>query len=893
MKPVTQQWSHATSVDPSRLALTERHLAETVDRCLEHPELARRVGVLAAIDVAESPQLRSRFGPKAEQVVRDVLGEVIARGGQTSEQHSPRSGGGFWILLPETGFFAAEQRLRELSRQVAEAVVDIDGELLRVTPVIGHATFADATSARELCDQTSAALHDASLHLDLVPVKYSRALAFSSTRPAGPHDRLMRLIERFWSPLQIGLILSVMVEMPFIAYVLSWRGGFDLTTLTYPLLAVSLAGAAIAIWIASFRIAASSIENLGTLAPVAASVETGRQAPRATAIVAAYLPGESTTVINTVTALLDHDYPGELQVILAYNAPHELPIEVSLSELAAHDPHLTLLPVEEGTSKAECVSAALPYVSGEFVGIFDADSHLDQGSFWRASRWLSCGHDIVQGHRIVRNGEVSWVTRLVAVDYESTQAFTGPRRAGLSGFGVFGGSNVYWSVDALRQIGSQGLMLRKDVDSSMRSLQDTFAIASDPLLVSSELAPTTLRALWRERIRWAQASAETVGPRTSGSGWMQTVSWLSLQVVPILGFVVWRDGGFGKMSHLIPLFVLLAVYIFTMGVSQGALAYLLANPRIKRHRPWFVLYALHSAVWFCEFKDLIVRVARLNGAVGERRTVSTESEAVRLFLDRASEGVPDFTLNHRNAGTVASICRRLEGIPLAIELVAARVATMDLNDIEARLDKRLSLLTDGTKMALPRQQTLRTVVDWSYDLLSEHERAMLCRLSVFAGGWNLAAAEAVAVTDNTDVFAIADVLGSLVDKSIVQKDQSAFSHRYGLPETIRRFAAEKLAETSDEELELRSAHARFFLDLRRELRTRAPWDTSGGVVGRSRSRPRQFACRDRDVPCRSEYRFRRPPYHHGALPVLSGTAPTRMVGGVYGCSKCQSGRTSQ
>jgi hypothetical protein len=625
--------------------MTERRLTETVDRKLERPELARRVGVLAAIDVAESPQLRSRFGPDAEDVVTAVLKEILARGDQLPEQHSPRSAGGFWILLPETGFYAADQRLRQLSLQVAESVVDVFGERLRVTPIIGYATFADATSARELCDQASVALHDASLHLDLVPVKYSRAIAFAATRPAGTRDRLMRLIKRFWSPLQIGFILSVLLDVPFIAYVLSWRAGFDLTSVSYPLLAASFAVAIIAIWIASFRVAASSIENLGTVAPVVGPLGPDRVAPPATAVVAAHLPYESSTIVDTVTALLEHDYPGQLQVILAYSTPEKLPIERSLDELTLRDPRLR---VEGGKSEAECVSAALPYVRGEFVGIFDADNHVGPGSFSRACRWFSDGYDIVQGHRVVRNGEVSWVTRLLAVDYEATQAAAGPGGAGLHGFGAFGGSNVYWRVGALREIESQRSMPPKEIEVSRSGSQDGFAIASDPLLLSSELAPTTLRALWRQRIRWARS--QTVGWRTSPSGWMQTISWLSLQVLPILGFVVWRDGGFGKLNPQIPLFVLLALFTLSMGASQGALAYLLADPRIKRHRTWFVLYALHSAVWLGEFKDLIGRVGRFNWTVGERRVVPTDSEAVRLFLQRASNRAPETGHSRRIVG---------------------------------------------------------------------------------------------------------------------------------------------------------------------------------------------------------------------------------------------------
>jgi GGDEF domain-containing protein len=650
MNPAGQERSHNTTVDPPPAATTERRLTETVDRKLERTELARRVGVLAAIDVAESPQLRSRFGPDVERAVSAVVGDILVRGGQSSEQHSPRSGGGFWVLLPETGFYAADQRLRQLSHQVAESVVDVTGERLRVTPVIGYATFADATSARELGDQASAALHDASLHLDLVPVKYSRAIAFAATRPSRPRERLMRLIERFWSPLQIALILSVLLDVPFIAYVLSWRAGFDLTDVSYPLLAASFAVATIAIWIACFRITANSIENLGTAAPVAGPPGPERVAPLATAIVAAQLPDESSTIVDTLTTLLQHDYPGELQVILAYSTPEKLPIERSLDELTVRDPRLTLLRVEEGKSEAECVSAALPFVRGEVVGIFDADNHVGDGSFSRACQWLSDGYDVVQGHRVVRNGEVSWVTRLVAVDYEATQAATDPRGAGLRGFGVFGGSNVYWRIEALRKVRSQPLMPPKEVGSSRRSSQDGFAIACDPLLLSSELAPTTLRALWRQRLHWAQARARTLGRSTSRSHWMQTISWLSLQVVPILGFVVWRDGGFGKITQLIPLFVLLALFTLSMGVSQGAFAYLLSDPQIKRHRAWFVLYAFHSAVWLGEFKDLAGRVARFNWTVGERQVVAADSEAVRLFLDRSSNRVPGTRHGRRVVG---------------------------------------------------------------------------------------------------------------------------------------------------------------------------------------------------------------------------------------------------
>src|SRR5207249_42651 len=120
-----------------------------------------------------------------------------------------------------------------------------------------------------------------------------------------------------------------------------------------------------------------------------------------------------------------------------------------------------------------------------------------------------------------------------------------------------------------------------------------------------------------------------------------------------------------------------------------------------------------------------------------------EFEAVRLFVDRASAAVPGFALTLENAPAVAQICARLDGLPLAIELAAARIKALSAEQIAARLDDRFPLLTGGSRAALPRHQTLRALIDWSHDLLTEPERALLRRVSVFAGGFSLEAAEAV------------------------------------------------------------------------------------------------------------------------------------------------------
>src|SRR5204863_3191207 len=157
----------------------------------------------------------------------------------------------------------------------------------------------------------------------------------------------------------------------------------------------------------------------------------------------------------------------------------------------------------------------------------------------------------------------------------------------------------------------------------------------------------------------------------------------------------------------------------------------------------------------------------------ERRTPNAEClmkyEAVRLFVERGRAVERSFALTEQNADAVAAICRRLDGLPLAIELAAARLPVLTVEQIAARLDDRFRLLTGGSRSALARQQTLRGTIDWSYDLLVEEECALFRQLSVFAGGFTLEAAEAVC-EDREDVL---DLLTGLVDKSLVMVEQGA------------------------------------------------------------------------------------------------------------------------
>ena len=188
----------------------------------------------------------------------------------------------------------------------------------------------------------------------------------------------------------------------------------------------------------------------------------------------------------------------------------------------------------------------------------------------------------------------------------------------------------------------------------------------------------------------------------------------------------------------------------------------------------------------------------------------TQYAAVRLFVDRAVAVHPSFQVTDQNAAAVATICRHLDGIPLAIELAAARVRALSVEKIAERLSDRFRLLTGGDRTAPSRQQTLRASIDWSHDLLTEKERILFRRLAVFAGGWTLEAAEYVCSGDGVGEADVLDVLADLVDKSLVMVE--AEGGRYGFLETVRQYAEEWLAKSGDGDT-TRSRHLEFFLVL--------------------------------------------------------------------------------
>jgi non-specific serine/threonine protein kinase len=202
----------------------------------------------------------------------------------------------------------------------------------------------------------------------------------------------------------------------------------------------------------------------------------------------------------------------------------------------------------------------------------------------------------------------------------------------------------------------------------------------------------------------------------------------------------------------------------------------------------------------------------LPAATGSRRESVAENDAVRLFVERARAVRPSFALTAANTGTIAALCRALDGLPLAIELAAARITILSPEALLAQMTDRLSLLSDGPRDAPIRQQTIAATIGWSYDLLSDETRALFRRLAVFAGGFTLSAAQAVSDAGDAPFPTTMRGINALVEQSLVHRIEGDGDPRFTMLETVRAFALERL-RASDEESCTRQRHAAWFIDL--------------------------------------------------------------------------------
>ena len=599
-------------------------------------------GFLAYMSMSELQILRDRMGMGVEAEIWRQTARILEAELRPSDAIGWGQEGSLGLLLPDTSEITAHNILSSFAGKIISHTFVIGDEHLRLTPSFGYSNFLSPQTAEELNDQALTALDVAARNLDLQPSRYDRKMGSVAERKKhGEHSSFRQWLARVQNtltlPWQILLTIIIGVVLPYFIYAWLDSIGHDVTSLAYMIITSALVITASLIWLEGF------------LAMNAAEPPSQPKTPYppASAIIAAYLPNEAPTILETVEAFLRIEYSAPLQIILAYNTPYDLPVEKTLGEIAQHEPRLILYRVPHSRSKAQNVNQALTIAQGEFVGIFDADHHPEPDSFNRAWRWLSHGTDVVQGHCVVRNGSTSWVSRLIAVEFEAIYAVSHPGRSILHNFGIFGGSNGYWKTDLLRKTRMHGFMLTEDIDSSIRIMTNGAKIKSDPKLISRELAPTSLPALWNQRLRWAQGwnqvsikhlkkallSKNLSLRQKIGAlwllGWREIYPWISLQMFPIIFFWIVKYGGVEKINWLIPIFVMTTAFTLSVAPGQAYFAYKLSDPEIRKHKGWFVFYLIVAAVFYTEFKNIIARVAQIKELFKERHWKVTPRTATK------------------------------------------------------------------------------------------------------------------------------------------------------------------------------------------------------------------------------------------------------------------------
>lgn len=507
-------------------------------------------------------------------------------------------------------------RLRRITRAIVELPFYSDGDLHHLdvgvswVPLSGDSAIDTVRRTHVLAEADQALLNR---DLDL-----------------RPGERRGRRIKPgpFLTPLLIVLSFVLSIAVPFGIMVASYQSGVDISPWFYWGVVLTLVIMALT----------QFIEGVAAMRQVEPPTAPDWKPPRATAIIAAYLPNEAATILETLDSFFAHEYSGGLQVILAYNTPTDLPVENELRRLEQLHANFLALRVNHSRSKADNVNAALASVEGEFIGVFDADHQPMQGAFERAWRWMSDDVGIVQGHCVVRNGDESRVARMVAIEFEQIYAVNHPGRARVQGFGIFGGANGYWNTQLFRTIRFQSRYLTEDIDSALRAVRAGARVVSDPGLLSRELAPVTLRSLWRQRMRWAQGWFQVslrhghATVKKSGLswrtklgifillGWREVFPWAASLMWPTLLFVLWRENGLPAYEPLLALITLLTL---ASGPIQVAFAYRVATAEIKQRTSWWWRYLFVSVFFYAEFKNLIVRIAHLRHLLRQNEWVVT------------------------------------------------------------------------------------------------------------------------------------------------------------------------------------------------------------------------------------------------------------------------------
>lgn len=368
--------------------------------------------------------------------------------------------------------------------------------------------------------------------------------------------------------------------------------------------------------------------------------------PTVTLLVVAYLPNEADIIEETLHHLChDVEMPdGRLQVLLAYNTPHAMPeVEARLHELAARTPQLDVLRVHGSTSKGENIMGALPHARGEVTAILDSDHHLQGDAAQLALRWIDAGYDVVQGRCVIRNSDRNLLTRIVAAEFEVIYGIAHTGRSLLTDTAIFGGANGWWRTDVLRQLGVDHRMLTEDIDVSMRALLSGRRIVHERQVISTELAPTTFAAWWKQRTRWAQGwfqvtlrHAPDVKASRVMSPWVRFY-WLVMlvwrEMFPVISLQVFTvliaQAIIGLPFHGIRDPFLIGTTLVTVfsGAVLGAAAWHVGSARGRQDLGlrWFIAYCLLS-VPYTVLRNTVAQAAMVREIVGDRRWMVTRRD---------------------------------------------------------------------------------------------------------------------------------------------------------------------------------------------------------------------------------------------------------------------------
>lgn len=587
---------------------------------------------VVAVRLDELDRYRSRLGEEVADSVWQQFAQLAGVHALADERYARGKAGDLLMLLPGTSVREASARLQELSDVAANHLFQVGGQSVHLSPILGFRPLKRSANSPQAIAEARDAAKRAALHMDLHPSLWKPA-ASKPARELGPIRLFVaNLYKKHALVTQYMITMVLGLGLPFLVYWWLGTNGMDISQGVYVFVVVALTLTALSIW----------AEGLLAMRRQDPPLEPAAPYPRASAIIAAYLPNEAPIIEATVEAFLRVQYPAPLQVILAYNSPKDMPeIEQRLRDIAARDPRFVPMRIQTSTSKAQNVNAALPYATGEFIAVFDADHQPDPDSFRRAWRWISHGADVVQGHCFIRNGGESWVARMVAIEFEQIYAVSHPGRARLHGFGIFGGSNGYWRAPLLRQLRMHGFMLTEDIDSSMRAVVRGRRIVSDPYLVSRELAPETMQALTKQRLRWAQGwlqiSMKWMKPALRSPqlsvrqklgmlqllAWREIYPWVSMQILPLIAWWAVEAGSFAAIDWFVPLFVVTTLFTLSTGPGQIFFTYMLADPAIKKHKSWFWFYVFTSTLFYAALKNAWNRIAHYKEWRGETAWIVT------------------------------------------------------------------------------------------------------------------------------------------------------------------------------------------------------------------------------------------------------------------------------